>query len=230
MGPRDGLGGRWSRAGAAPRAIVTINGEPGGVPAGLGEALDWIERERESLAGVVLCSTGSVFRGDSDPSGVLSASLADAGRLTGEIATEAALLRRLESCGLPVVALIPGSAIGDGFGLALAAHRRIAVRDRDVELGLPQVRLGLLPGRGALTRVVRLLGISEALTGVLAQGQVLDPERALKLGLVDELVDQPEDLLAAARRWISSEPDPRQPWDRDDYRMPGGTPSSPALA
>jgi 3-hydroxyacyl-CoA dehydrogenase / enoyl-CoA hydratase / 3-hydroxybutyryl-CoA epimerase len=230
MGRRDGLEVRWSRDEDDPLAIVTIDGESGGVPAGLGEALDWIERERDSLAGVVLCSAASVFRRDSDPSGVLSASLSHPPRLTGEIAPQAALLRRLESCGLPVAALIPGNAIGDGFGLALAAHRRIAVRASDVELGLPQVRLGLLPGRGALTRVVRLLGISEALTGVLAQGQLLDPERALKLGLVDELVDQPEELLAAAKRWIASEPDPRQPWDRDDYRMPGGTPSSPKLA
>jgi 3-hydroxyacyl-CoA dehydrogenase/enoyl-CoA hydratase/3-hydroxybutyryl-CoA epimerase len=140
------------------------------------------------------------------------------------------VLRRLETLGVPVVALIGGSAVGDAFGLALAAHRRIAVREREVEIGLPQPRLGLLAGRGSLSRVVRMLGIGDALTKVLLEGALVDPDRALKAGLVDELVAEPGDLTAAARAWIESAPDPRQPWDRDDYRMPGGVPASPKLA
>jgi 3-hydroxyacyl-CoA dehydrogenase/enoyl-CoA hydratase/3-hydroxybutyryl-CoA epimerase len=226
----DGGGVSWARDEDGSIGVVTLDGGGGGVPRGLGDAVEWIERERDGLRGVVLRSSGSVFCGDSDPSFVLTASRADAASLTGEITSAAALLRRLETCGLPVVAAIGGNAIGDGFGLALAAQRRIAVRSGEIEVGLPQVRLGLLPGRGALTRAVRLLGISEALTGVLLQGQLLDPERALKLGLIDELVDQPTELLAAAKSWIAAEPERRQPWDRADYRMPGGTPASPKLA
>jgi 3-hydroxyacyl-CoA dehydrogenase/enoyl-CoA hydratase/3-hydroxybutyryl-CoA epimerase len=129
-----------------------------------------------------------------------------------------------------VVATIAGDAVGDGFALALAAQRRLAVDEPTFQLGLPQVRLGLLPGRGGLTRVVRLLGISEALTEVLLEGKLLGVERCAKLGLIDELVDSPDALLPAAKAWIAAGGDPRQPWDREDYRMPGGTPSSARLA
>jgi 3-hydroxyacyl-CoA dehydrogenase/enoyl-CoA hydratase/3-hydroxybutyryl-CoA epimerase len=77
---------------------------------------------------------------------------------------------------------------------------------------------------------VRLLGISEALTEVLLEGKLLGVERCAKLGLIDELVDSPDALLPAAKAWIAAGGDPRQPWDREDYGMPGGTPSSARLA
>jgi 3-hydroxyacyl-CoA dehydrogenase/enoyl-CoA hydratase/3-hydroxybutyryl-CoA epimerase len=227
MGQADGIS--WVR-GDDGVALLTLAGDGAGVPAGLADAVDWIESARAELRGVIVRSTGEVFCGDGDPSVVIGAARDDAARLTGEITRDAVVLRRLETCGVAVVAAIAGSALGDGLGLALAAHRRIAVRGRAVELGLAQVRLGLLPGRGALTRLVRLIGISDALTGVLLQGRLLDPEQAQRLGIIDEIVDDEAGLVAAAEAWIASAPEPSQPWDRDDYRMPGGTPASPKLA
>jgi len=196
----------------------------------LEQVVERIETAKDQLSGIVIASTKSSFCLDSDPSGVLRAERAQAGALSAVLARDAALLRRLELCGRPVVATIAGDAVGDGLALALAAHRRLAVDEPTFRLGLPQVRLGLLPGRGGLTRVVRLLGISEALTEVLLEGKLLGVERCAKLGLIDELVDSPDALLPAAKAWIAAGGDPRQPWDREDYGMPGGTPSSARLA
>ncbi|HUB76603.1 MAG TPA: 3-hydroxyacyl-CoA dehydrogenase NAD-binding domain-containing protein, partial [Solirubrobacteraceae bacterium] len=218
----------WALVEEGDVAVVTV-GRDAARLGGLDAALDALA-ERAAVRGVVLRSDRPIFCGDSDPSGVLDATRGDAARLSGELAGAAATLRRLETIGLPVVALIGGSAVGDGLALALAAHRRIALRDATIEIGLPQVRLGLLPGHGALTRVVRIAGLADALTGVLLEGRLLGPEQALKAGLVDELVDRPEDLMAAALEWIDGNRGARQPWDREDYRMPGGTPSSPRLA
>jgi 3-hydroxyacyl-CoA dehydrogenase/enoyl-CoA hydratase/3-hydroxybutyryl-CoA epimerase len=196
----------------------------------LEQVIERIETADDQLSGIVIASTKSSFFLDSDPSVVLRAERAHAAALSAVLARDAALLRRLELCGRPVVATIAGDAVGDGLALALAAHRRLAVAEPTLQLGLPQVRLGLLPGRGGLTRVVRLLGISEALTEVLLEGKLLGVERSAKLGLIDELVDSPEALLPAAKAWIAAGGDPRQPWDREDYRMPGGAPSSARLA
>jgi 3-hydroxyacyl-CoA dehydrogenase/enoyl-CoA hydratase/3-hydroxybutyryl-CoA epimerase len=196
----------------------------------LEQVVERIETTKDQLSGIVIASTKSSFCLDSDPSGVLRAERTQAGALSAVLARDAALLRRLELCGRPVVATIAGDAVGDGLALALAAHRRLAVDEPTFRLGLPQVRLGLLPGRGGLTRVVRLLGISEALTEVLLEGKLLGVERCAKLGLIDELVESPDALLPAAKAWIAAGGAPRQPWDREDYRMPGGTPSSARLA
>ncbi len=198
----------------------------------LEQALDHVELAAEQVRGIVITSSQPSFCTDSDPSFVLRTTRADAAALNDRLSRDVALLRRLESCGRPVVAALSGDAIGDGFALALAAHRRLAVADNGLEIALPQVKLGLLPGRGALTRVVRLLGIADALTELLLRGRKLDAEQALKLGLVDALVGSQEDLLTAATAWIASASasTARQPWDAPDYRMPGGTPSSPRLA
>ena len=104
-----------------------------------------------------------------------------------------------------MVAAINGSALGGGLELALACHHRIAVDSAQVEIGLPEVTLGLMPGGGGVVRTVRLLGITEALTQVLLRGQRHRPGRALEIGLVHELV--PADrLLERAREWIAANP------------------------
>jgi 3-hydroxyacyl-CoA dehydrogenase/enoyl-CoA hydratase/3-hydroxybutyryl-CoA epimerase len=198
--------------------------------AALGVMIERIEASQDNVSGIVIASAKPSFCLDSDPTGVLRADRGQAGELSAVLTRDAALLRRLELCGRPVVAVIAGDAIGDGLALALACHRRIAVDEPALQLGLPQVRLGLLAGRGGLTRVVRLLGISEGLTEVLLEGKLLGAQRAAALGLIDELVDSPEALLPAAKAWIAAGGEARQPWDRDGYRMPGGTPASAGLA
>jgi 3-hydroxyacyl-CoA dehydrogenase/enoyl-CoA hydratase/3-hydroxybutyryl-CoA epimerase len=196
----------------------------------LAQTLDRLEAEREQVTGVVILSAKPAFLADGDPAAVLSATRADAAEITATVRAIADQLRRLETFGRPIVAAIGGDALGDGLALALAAHHRVAVNDAAIGLGMPQVRLGLMPGHGGVVRTVRLRGIAEALTQVLGQGTRHDPERALEHGLLDELVASPEELIGAAKAWIVANPDVVQPWDREGYRMPGGTPSDAKLA
>ncbi len=131
-----------------------------------------------------------------------------------------ALFRRLESCGKPVVAALNGLALGGGFELALACHRRILVDRPDAIVGLPEVTLGLLPGAGGTQRLPRLIGIEKALP-LLLEGRSVGPAEALRLGLVDALA-APEALLDAARDWLRARPPARAPWDEKGFRVPGG--------
>jgi 3-hydroxyacyl-CoA dehydrogenase/enoyl-CoA hydratase/3-hydroxybutyryl-CoA epimerase len=141
-----------------------------------------------------------------------------------------ALLRWLETLGRPVVAAINGTALGGGLEIALACHRRIVVDDPRIQIGQPEVQLGLLPGAGGVVRTVRMLGIVSALMEVLLQGQRHCPAKAKEIGLVDELVVSHEELLPAAKRWIAENAEAVQPWDVKGHEIPGGTPSNPKLA
>ena len=141
-----------------------------------------------------------------------------------------AQLRRLETLGRPVVAAINGAALGGGLEIALAAHHRVALDDPKVVLGFPEVQLGLLPGGGGVTRTVRMLGIADALLQLLLQGQRHRPQKALELGIVDELVATREELVPAAKAWIKANPEAVQPWDVKGHKIPGGTPSNPKFA
>lgn len=135
-------------------------------------------------------------------------------------------LRRLETLGKPVVAAINGAALGGGYELCLATHHRIATKNPKSVIGLPEVSLGLMPGCGGIVRLVRLLGLEKALP-FLMEGTKLKPEQALAAGLVDELAEDRDEMLAKARTWIMANPDAKQPWDRKEYMMPGGLPSNP---
>ncbi len=141
-----------------------------------------------------------------------------------------ALLRRLETLGRPVVAAINGSALGGGLEIALACHHRIALDVKGCEIGLPEVALGLLPGGGGVVRTVRMFGIQTALMNHLLQGQRRKPKDALAAGLVDEVVNTPEELMHEAKTWALSNLDAVQPWDVKGYKIPGGTPMTPSFA
>jgi 3-hydroxyacyl-CoA dehydrogenase / enoyl-CoA hydratase / 3-hydroxybutyryl-CoA epimerase len=137
----------------------------------------------------------------------------DAGRL-GRI------YRRLETCGKPVVAAINGTALGGAFELALACHHRVVADDENIKLGLPEVRVGLIPGAGGTQRVARLANPQDALQ-ILLKGQQLSPSRAKAMKLIDAVVP-PGELLGAARKWLIESPRSVQPWDEDRFRPPGG--------
>ena len=94
-----------------------------------------------------------------------------------------------------------------------------------LRLGLPESKVGLLPGAGGTQRLPRLIGASEALQLMLL-GRNMDPERAAALGAIHEVVAA-EDLIAAAKRWIAEEGSAVQPWDEDRFRAPGGANYSP---
>jgi enoyl-CoA hydratase len=104
-----------------------------------------------------------------------------------------ALTRRLNDLPKPVIAALNGDAMGGGFELALACDIRVGERG-DYRYGLPEVRLGIVPGGSGITRLTRLLGPGKALHLAL-QAKVLEPDEAFRLGLVEELAD---DAVAAA--------------------------------
>ena len=193
-------------------------------------ALERIGAEREELTGVVLTSAKSTFFAGGDLNELIAIGPGEAERADSLVRAVKSQLRRLETCGLPVVAAVNGTALGGGLELALAAHRRIVLADPKLRLGFPEVTLGLLPGGGGVVRSVRLLGLVPALTGLLLEGRAVAAAKALELGLVDELAEDPEALIAAAKAWIASGPEPVQPWDAPGYSIPGGGPDDPRIA
>ena len=191
--------------------------------------LDRIAAERDDITGVVITSAKKTFfaGGDLDSLGAIGPD--QAAQVYARVAAGKAQLRRLETCGRPVVAAVNGSALGGGLELALACHHRVVADDPRIEIGFPEVTLGLIPGAGGIVRTVRLLGIVDALMTVLLRGQRLRPAAALEAGLVHEIAPRDE-LIARAKAWIATNPNAQQPWDVKGYKIPGGTPATPALA
>lgn len=98
------------------------------------------------------------------------------------------LQAQMEAIGKPIVAAIEGTALGGGFEIALTCHWRVA--SKQARVGLPEVKLGLIPGAGGTQRFTRLAGPAAALEAITA-GAHLPAERALQLGLLDELAPDP---------------------------------------
>ena len=192
------------------------------------ETVGRLVASRDEISGVIVTSGKQTFLAGGDLTVLRKVTTDDAAELFETLESFKRSLRTVETLGVPVVAAINGAALGGGLELALACHHRIAAEGR-YEIGQPEVTLGLLPGAGGVTRITRMLGLQDGLTNVLLQGQRMKPARALSVGVIDEVVAR-DQLLAGAREWIRSSPDARQPWDRDDYTMPGGTPSNPKLA
>jgi 3-hydroxyacyl-CoA dehydrogenase / enoyl-CoA hydratase / 3-hydroxybutyryl-CoA epimerase len=197
-------------------------------------AVDRLEAEKDDVVGVVVTSAKKTFFAGGNLRKMMEATPEDAPAIFAEVEGVKRDLRRLETFGRPVVAAINGAALGGGLEIALACHHRVAYDDPRTELGLPEVTLGLLPGGGGVTRIVRMLGLTDGLMGVLLQGNRFKPAAALEKGIVDELVQDQDALVPAAKAWILEHRDDEeaavQPWDGPGYRMPGGTPSSPKLA
>ncbi|WP_331327202.1 enoyl-CoA hydratase-related protein [Methylobacterium fujisawaense] len=136
------------------------------------------------------------------------------------------LTRRIETGGKPFAAAVNGTALGGGFELCLACHHRVVADRSEIQLGLPEVKVGLLPAAGGTMRLLRMMGAIAALP-LLLDGHSLSPAEALKVGLVDALVPQNE-LMAAAKSWVlSAGPgDVTKPWDRPGFVPPGPDPRS----
>ncbi|MEJ6536206.1 MAG: enoyl-CoA hydratase/isomerase family protein, partial [Mycobacterium sp.] len=187
--------------------------------------------EKDSISGVVITSGKKTFFAGGDLKAMIQAGPENAGEIFTEVEEIKRDLRALETLGKPVVAAINGAALGGGLEIALACHHRIAANVKGIQIGLPEVTLGLLPGGGGVARTVRMLGIQNAFVSVLSQGTRFKPDQAKELGLIDEVLPTAEELVPAAKAWIKANPEAHtQPWDAKGYRMPGGTPSSPALA
>ncbi len=133
------------------------------------------------------------------------------------------LLRKLETCGKPVVAAINGLALGGGLEVTLACHYRVVADNPKIQLGLPESKVGLLPGGGGTQRLPRLMGAQNAMQLIL-QGTSLSPSDAAAKKVVHRVVPA-DQLIAEAKRWIKETPDPVQPWDKKGFEIPGGLPN-----
>ena len=166
-----------------------------------------LEAEKDAITGVVITSAKKTFFAGGDLNDLKKARREDAAEVAQMVRDIKADLRRLETLGKPVVAAINGAALGGGLEIALACHRRIVVDDPKIQLGQPEVQLGLLPGAGGVVRVTRMLGIVNGLMQVLLQGQRIRPAQAKEMGLVEELVGSPDELVPAAKKWIAENPE-----------------------
>ncbi|WP_283644057.1 3-hydroxyacyl-CoA dehydrogenase NAD-binding domain-containing protein [Marinovum algicola] len=143
-----------------------------------------------------------------------------------------AILRKIERGGMddknkggkPVAAALPGTALGIGLEIPLACHRIFATDNPKAKIGLPEIMVGIFPGAGGTTRLVRKMGAMAA-SPFLLEGKLSDPKKAKMAGLIDEVAEDP---VAAAKEWILSEPKFVKPWDEKGYKIPGGAPYHPA--
>jgi 3-hydroxyacyl-CoA dehydrogenase/enoyl-CoA hydratase/3-hydroxybutyryl-CoA epimerase len=192
-------------------------------------AVQQLRADRAAIRGIVLASAKSTFFAGADLEATMRLQPQDATRVFNHIEQVKKNFRTLETLGIPVVACLNGSALGGGWELALAAHHRIAVDAPQIQFGLPEITLGLIPGASGITKMTRLLGLVGAQPYVL-ESKLFGPREALSLGLVQQLVPDAAALRPAALAWIGEHPQAQQPWDARDYRMPGGTPSHPTIA
>ncbi|AVO39327.1 3-hydroxyacyl-CoA dehydrogenase NAD-binding domain-containing protein [Pukyongiella litopenaei] len=145
------------------------------------------------------------------------------------------LLRKIERAGMdaktnkggkPIAAAVNGTAAGIGYELPLATHRIFMTSNPKARIGLPEILLGIFPGSGGTTRLVRKLGLLGA-SSYLLEGKLVAPDKAKAAGLIDEVADDP---VAAAKDWVlaAKDADLVKPWDAKGYKMPGGAPYHPA--
>jgi 3-hydroxyacyl-CoA dehydrogenase/enoyl-CoA hydratase/3-hydroxybutyryl-CoA epimerase len=132
--------------------------------------------------------------------------------------------RKLETCKKPVVAAINGTALGGGLEIALACHYRIATDDPKARFGFPEAQIGLIPGGGGTQRTPRLISAMGALT-FMTEAKRIGAADAAGMGLL-HMVVRADELIAQAKAWIKGKPDATQPWDKKEFRIPGGGPFS----
>jgi 3-hydroxyacyl-CoA dehydrogenase/enoyl-CoA hydratase/3-hydroxybutyryl-CoA epimerase len=195
------------------------------------EIPQWVEtvKSDDAIKGVVLTSgKASGFCAGADlgdmAAGMLGGSdlqaAFDAGwRLNGA-------LRALETCGKPVAAAINGLALGGGLELTLACHYRVVGDNSKIQLGLPEIKVGLFPGGGGTQRLTRLIGVQAAMTAMTA-GSSWRPNDAKSAGVVHEVVAAGTEV-EAAKAWIKNGGKAGQPWDVKGFKIPGGGPYHPA--
>ena len=147
------------------------------------------------------------------------------------------MLRKIERAGMdpktlkggkPIVAALPGTAMGIGLELPLACHRIFAADNPRARIGLPEIMVGLFPGGGGTIRLAYKLGAMAA-SPFLLEGKALDPQKMKAAGIIDEVV-APDQLLARAKEWVlgAKDADLVKPWDAKGYKVPGGAPYHPA--
>jgi enoyl-CoA hydratase len=167
----------------------TLNALNAAVIAELDDAFRRVENDA-SLRGIVITGAGrKAFVAGAD---IRELPVGNAVQARNYALRGQALMRRLERMGKPSVAAINGFALGGGLELALACTLRVA--SANASLGLPEIKLGIMPGYGGTQRLPRLVGRGRALE-MLLTGEPVDAAEAYRIGLVNYVVPQPE-LLA----------------------------------
>ena len=192
---------KFERHGDVAAAVVErppVNAIDASVRAGLIAAVQQAEADRSIRALVVACAGRTFLSG------------ADLAELGSEIRPPAysLVLSALENCKIPVIAALHGTALGGGLEIAMACHYRCA--SRDARMGMPEITLGILPGAGGTQRLPRLIGAANTLE-LLIQGAPITAQRALELGLIDEVFDGDAlpNGLEIARRLIAANAHPQ---------------------
>ena len=193
----------------------------------------------ENIIGAVITSAKADFAAGMDLK-----VLADLKKLNGDNPAEGlftgfmqmhSIMRKIERAGMdpktnrggkPIVTVLPGTALGIGLEIPLCTHRIFAANNDKAKIGLPEIKVGIFPGAGGTTRLVRKLGIFGA-SEFLLEGKTVDPMRAKSAGLIDEVSATP---MADAKAWIiaASDSDIVKPWDQKGYKLPGGAPYTPS--
>ncbi|MDE9450979.1 enoyl-CoA hydratase/isomerase family protein [Aliiroseovarius sp. Z3] len=195
----------------------------------------------DNVKGAIITSAKKDFAGGMDLN-VIAQMKSDAGDnpaqgLFDGIMSMHGVLRKIERAGMdpktnkggkPIVAALPGIALGIGLEIPLACHRIIAADNPKAKIGLPEIMVGIFPGAGGTTRLVRKMGAMAA-APFLLEGKTVSPDKAKAAGLIDEVVPA-EDLQARAKEWVlnATDADIVKPWDAKGYKMPGGAPYHPA--
>lgn len=190
-----------------------------------------------AVKGIILTSAKKDFAGGMDLNVIAQMRAGGAEAIFAGVMQMHAVLRKIERAGMdpktkkggkPIVAALPGTALGIGLELPLACHRIIAADNPKAKIGLPEIMVGIFPGAGGTTRLVRKMGAMMA-APFLLEGKLSDPKSAKAAGLIDEVVPA-EELLSRAKEWVlaAKEADLVKPWDDKGYKMPGGAPYHPA--
>lgn len=194
----------------------------------------------DSVHGIIVTSAKPEFIAGADLKMILRNQDQDPAEMLEVSMSLNRLFRQMETNGKPIVAAINGTVLGGGYEVCLACHHRIALDHPKTKIGLPEVKLGLLPGGGGTQRLPRMIGIGRALS-IMLEGRDVPPQTALELGMVDAVAATPEDMMQAAKDWIAANPAPVQAWDRrneatggiearEDFEIPDGSPTSEAGA
>ena len=189
---------------------------------GLADALAWAKGV-DGLKGLIIGSAHKHFCVGADIEGL--AQHRDPQATYDYVKQLNALFREIETAGVPVVCALTGSALGGGYELALSCHHRIAIDSGRVQIGLPEVSLGVIPGAGGTQRLPRIIGIQKALEHI-SMGQPVRAPKAKKLGMVDDLAADRDEVMAKAHAWIAANPKAKQPWDKKGFAFPPPTPRS----
>ncbi|MBX9586937.1 MAG: enoyl-CoA hydratase/isomerase family protein [Gammaproteobacteria bacterium] len=180
----------------------------------LGKAV--LEELKNLVENIPPTAKGIVFQSGKSTGFIAGADITEFENITSEkealdfVARAKTTFNSIEKLPITTVALINGFCLGGGFEFALACDYRIALDDPSVRIGLPEVKLGILPGWGGTVRLPRLIGVLNAMN-IILPGSAVDAYKAKKLGMIDDIARTDDLLKRAAVYYINTTPPKHQP-------------------